>query len=82
MTKCELLQKIHELDFVLQEIVLFLDTHPCDECAMEYYCCYQEELECLKVEYEDLYGPLMNETNLFDEWIWVNSPWPWEGSEF
>ena len=49
---------------------------------MEYYCCYQEELECLKVEYEELYGPLMGETNLFDEWIWVNSPWPWEGSEF
>ena len=82
MDRWKMLEWVQALCFVVVDMELYLDTHPCDECALEYYCCYQEELECLKVEYEELYGPLMNETNLFDEWAWVTSPWPWEGSEF
>ncbi|MDD6467506.1 MAG: spore coat protein CotJB [Erysipelotrichaceae bacterium] len=82
MERCELLQRIHELDFTVHEIVLFLDTHPCDECAMEFYQCYRDELECAKCEYEEEFAPLMAETNLCEDWLWVDSPWPWEGSEF
>ena len=32
-----LLQKVYETGFALDEITLYLDTHPTDKQAMEYY---------------------------------------------
>lgn len=41
MSECpcrkELLQKINEASFAVDEVKLFLDTHPYDEEALEYF---------------------------------------------
>lgn len=87
MMNCEnqmaLLKRIQEIEFVAVELNLYLDTHPCDEDALNDFCCASEMLMRLKKEYEAEYGPLMNfgfggcgcsKT----PWQWIESPWPWE----
>ena len=81
MTRCELLQKIHELDFVLQEIVLFLDTHPCDEKALAYFKEHSCNRNKLMEEYAKSYGPLTCDTavdSCLNTWKWTEEPFPWE----
>lgn len=75
------LLKIQEIEFVAVELNLYLDTHPCDEDAINDYNCAVENLKQLKKEYEAQYGPLFNygwggfSPN---PWQWVQGPWPWE----
>ena len=75
------LMKISELQFVAVELNLYLDTHPCDQEALNDYNCAAERLEALKKEYEAEFGPLLNfgfsEADA-DHWQWIDSPWPWE----
>ena len=77
--KNELIRQINEYSFVLDEMRLFLDTHPqCKEGIM-YYNEYVEKRNEVVAEYQRLYGPL-NYYELSDEesWQWVSEPWPWE----
>lgn len=77
--KNELLQKVYETGFALDEITLYLDTHPADKQAMEYYQYIRKANQDAVSAYEQSYGPLMiNQVNS-NTWIWTNSPWPWEG---
>lgn len=77
--KQNLLHYITEVSFVLDDVALFLDTHPNDKAAMAYYDKYKRErLEAVK-EYENMYGPLTHYSVNSPEWSWVDDPWPWEG---
>lgn len=77
--KDKLLKKIQEEDFALYETVLYLDTHPCDMSALEFYSKRRESLEKLKTEYQQKFGPLTIYGNEdCRHWNWVNKPWPWE----
>ena len=52
--KCEkdrLLEEIGILDFVVVELVLFLDTHPCHQEAMHYFDYYNQMLQEKMREY-------------------------------
>ncbi len=74
-----LLKQIHVQDFAIQEVALFLDTHPRNEKALAYYQSYRAMRQKAVDEYEKLYGPLTifgNESR--SEWKWTESPWPWE----
>ena len=80
MTDKEMLKQIREYKFAVNELALYLDTHPYDREALSLHRNYAEELEKLKKEYERMYGPLTiycpaNQR----EWKWVDEPWPWEG---
>ena len=35
--KCRLMQLIYETGFALDDAALFLDTHPCDPQAIQFY---------------------------------------------
>lgn len=76
--KC-MLKEIMALDFKLNDLALYLDTHPFDEDVL---CMYQElveEANDKKEEYEKKYGPLNRENGATDcEWKWIENPWPWE----
>ena len=37
MTRQMLMQKIMEYKFAINDMALFLDTHPCDEKALKYH---------------------------------------------
>ena len=54
----KLLHDIGVLDFVVIELSLYLDTHPTDRNAMEYYNHYNRMTNQAKKEYSQKFGPL------------------------
>lgn len=84
--KCEqekLLYKIQALDFTLLDLSLYLDTHPDDSDAIDYYRTTLAESEMLTCDYERLYGPITQRgCGLNSEkWSWATCPWPWENKD-
>ena len=77
----ELMDKINQYSFAMNEANLFLDTHPFDADALAYFQKYRElRVEAVK-EYAQYYAPLAIDYAVCDKtpWSWVNEPWPWEG---
>lgn len=77
---CRMLKDIGIISFVLVELTEYLDTHPFDKEAMEYFNHYSRIEHQLKREFSSKYYPL--NTNLSQdtkEWTWVLAPMPWEG---
>lgn len=74
-----LMQNIYELGFVLTETNLYLDTHPDDTEAIEYYTQMKEKYHEYMTKYSDYHGPLdkMHMSN-DNYWMWVATPMPWE----
>jgi len=78
--KEELLMDIGIVSFTLVDLTLFLDTHPTDWTAMEYFNHYVRIKNQLEKEFSMKYYPLnisMAESN--KEWRWGMAPLPWEG---
>ena len=76
----QLLRDIGIADFVLTELVMFLDTHPDNRNAMEYFNHYNRIKNQMEREFSQKYFPL--NTGLEDcgnEWRWGMAPLPWEG---
>ena len=79
MCENQLLQKVYETGFALDEITLYLDTHPMDTQAMAYYQYAKKANQEAVAAYEKVYGPLLiNQVNS-GSWTWTVNPWPWEG---
>lgn len=81
INKQELMQKIMEYKFAINDMALFLDTNPCNENALKKHREYVEKYEKSKNKYEKTYGPLCidTETDSWDKWVYAS--WPWERSE-
>lgn len=77
----KLIHCITEVSFYLDDLRLFLDTHPCDRDALAMYNEFQKRRMELIKEYEETYGPMRwyGYNNSCDYWNWVKYPWPWEG---
>lgn len=76
----KLLKQVYQVSFAVDDVVLYLDTHPMDKEALNYYC-YVVDLRKRAVKaYEEQCGPLMAD-GVMDEncWTWLQDPWPWEG---
>ena len=79
MARETILKEIAKLDFVLQELNLFLNTHPGHREALAMYEKYEAKSKALKKEFENVFGPLTPSVNgNTDFWEWLNGPWPWE----
>ncbi|MGN0159743.1 MAG: spore coat protein CotJB [Brotaphodocola sp.] len=76
-----LLRNVYETGFALDDIILYLDTHPTDQDAMNYYRQVQMANQQAVRAYEQMNGPLMADRAASDHWDWIQSPWPWEGDE-
>lgn len=77
--KKQLLNDIGMVDFTLVELTLYLDTHPFDRMAMEYFNHYVRIKNQLEKEFSQKYYPLnkgLAESN--KEWRWGAAPLPWE----
>lgn len=75
-----LLKRIDEASFAMDDVVLYLDTHPDDRDALNFY----HYVVGLRKEAMDAYeaqcGPLMPDAvkdNAY--WTWLTEKWPWEG---
>ncbi len=76
----QLLRDIGMAGFVVTELVLYLDTHPDDRRAMEFFNHYNRIKMQMEREFSQKYFPL--NTGLADcskEWRWGMAPLPWEG---
>lgn len=74
-----LMKAIYEAGFVIDELVLFLDTHPCDTDAIEHYKKYKKLYADLVRDYAHMFGPLYaDQVSVENQWTWAKTPWPWE----
>ncbi len=80
-TRTEMLNEIKCLAFAIQELALYLDTHPDDEKALCLHNKYCKEYRDLTDKYQKVYGPLTINCPC-NKWRWLEEPWPWEGGMF
>lgn len=75
-----MLYQLLQYKFALTDLNLYLDTHPNDQEMIAVFKKYLTIEKQIKERYEGMYGPLtvydINPTTT--NWIWKNSPWPWE----
>lgn len=85
MTSCpcrkDLLDRIYEISFAVDDVKLYLDTHPWDDEALVYFNEYSRLRNEALREYAQYYGPLTIDTvacSGYQKWNWINEPWPWQ----
>ncbi len=82
-TMCQKDQLLHDIGivgFVLIELGLYLDTHPFDRNALEYFNHYSRIKQQMTKEFSMKYYPLTLElAESGKEWRWGAAPLPWEG---
>ena len=72
-----LLCEIRSLSFAINDLALYLDTHPQDTKAIRLHSEYSQRQSILAEKYQEQYGPLtINYSS--DTWNWIDEPWPWE----
>lgn len=91
-----LLRQIGEVSFALNELTLYLDTHPVDERAVEEFQARRAERKNLMEAYAGEYEPLTVDCVCSGtcgcpqrgdkypgrkHFTWVDGPLPWEGGE-
>ena len=77
--RIELLRKIQMIEFVIYDAALYLDTHPMDQDALNYYHKYKMLGDEAVAEYNACYGPLtIDSVESKNQWTWIEKPWPWE----
>ena len=72
-----LLKKIMEYKFFINDMTLYLDTHQNDMQALKLHNENVKKLDKVTKEYEENYGPLTIET-VMESWDWVQDLWPWQ----
>ena len=77
-----MLLRIQELDFIINDLNLYLDVYPNDMKCYEIFKKYCLELESLKKKYEEKYQvlELINDTK--GKYTWIDEPWPWDGGKY
>ena len=77
------LGELQALEFVLQELALYLDTHQDDAEAFALFQQYAALEKAGREKYESMYGPVtLFATADQKNWNgWVMDPWPWDYPE-
>ena len=71
--------ELQALGFAINELALYLDTHPEDTEALELYRQYQRMYAMGAEEYTKRYGPMTHGMPVdHPNYTWINDPWPWE----
>lgn len=78
--RVNMLQQISVVSLYLDDLRLFLDTHPDNTQALTMYDEFAASRKELVDKYVVAFGPLtFYDINCSDMWRWVEHPWPWEG---
>ncbi len=79
-TDCaKLIMRLHELDFAIGEVTLYLDMYPDCAKALDYYHRLIDARNETVALYEETCGPLTQNGNLHSTvWQWTDGPMPWE----
>ena len=71
--------EMQAIAFAIQELALYLDTHPEDREALELYRNYQSVYHKCTMEYSEACGPLNHGVPVNDQrYTWLDDPWPWD----
>lgn len=73
----KLLRQIMEYKFYINDLTLYLDTHPNDRKALSMHNEYVMKLKEVTKDFEEKYGPLTIET-VMESWEWAQDLWPWQ----
>ena len=72
-------KELARLSFTMDELRLFLDTHPREREALSAFAELRRRREKLLERYEEAYGPMeAYRAGGTERWSWVQNPWPWE----
>lgn len=72
------LSELMALDFAIQELGLYLNTHADDKEALELYWSYVRLGKQGREKYVAQYGPLCETDITLGSFKWLNDPWPWD----
>ncbi|MCM0649826.1 spore coat protein CotJB [Clostridium swellfunianum] len=79
MSKMELKRQIAAAHFMLEDLQLYLNTHPTDREALAKRNSYAKQLRMLKEEYDKCFDMMDQDDSLSTyPWEWIQEPWPWE----
>lgn len=78
MNQSELMNYLQSLAFAINDLILYLDTHPNDKKALELHNNYANKYRYAYEEYERRFGPLSIYCPC-ESYRWIDLPWPWEG---
>lgn len=71
--------QLQALGFAIQELALYLDTHPEDAEALELYRQYQEMHHKCVQQFDRDRGPMTHMAPVDHKtYTWLEEPWPWE----
>ena len=74
-----IMRQLMEAGFAMDDVVLFLDTHPENQNALRYYQVVRNMRDQAMAAYESQFGPLRYTDVTSSSWDWVTEKWPWEG---
>lgn len=73
------LTELQALNFAMQDLQLYLDTHRDDQEALGALRAYQQMYRECREHYEQKYGPLNHQSEAdCATFRWLDDPWPWE----
>ena len=77
-----LMKMINQASFAIDDVKLFLDTHPSCKEALVYYQKAKKIRDEAWDEYTQKFGPLSAyDVAADDYWTWNEGPMPWEGGD-
>lgn len=78
-SKMELLKQIAATHMMIEDLHLYLNTHPTDRNAVVQYNGYVKQYKMLKEEYDKCCSMICEHDSFSSyPWEWINEPWPWE----
>lgn len=79
--KKRMFDKVNELSFAVVEMTEYLDTHPYEKEAIDYFCHLNKECNKAKKEYSEHVSPLevdaIDQLNSGKMWRWALEDLPW-----
>lgn len=75
-----LMQQVYQYGFLVDEMKLYLDTHPDDEEALSFFNNARKAYAEAVKNYTMFCGPLV--VSMYEpdnKWTWNRGPMPWEG---
>ena len=77
------LKRVQMYSFACLEAHLFLNTHPNNRQALDYYRNMKEQYDKFRAEYVARYGMLQPSDigENAERWNWVDGQWPWMNDE-
>ncbi|MBQ9428853.1 MAG: spore coat protein CotJB [Clostridia bacterium] len=78
MQRARAMRKVQQYALALIETNLFLDSHPTNRRALDYFEKCRSAYEYALREYEETYGAVTAKNAAGEQWNWVAGAWPWE----